>query len=90
MGNQLPNKVNRLAKVLVDDLDIVQVSSLLGFLTSMSGGLFVLRGRSIEVSVPLAGSSSMSIICPVMVFDTAGSFEIVRIKPETGEEGGKL
>jgi hypothetical protein len=32
----------------------------------------------------------MSIICPVMVFDTAGSFEIVRIKPETGEEGGKL
>jgi hypothetical protein len=24
------------------------------------------------------------------VLDSAGSFEIVRIKPETGEEGGKL
>jgi hypothetical protein len=24
------------------------------------------------------------------VLDTAGSFEIVLIKPETGEEGGKL
>ena len=24
------------------------------------------------------------------VLDTAGSFEIVRIKPQTGEEGGKL
>jgi hypothetical protein len=33
----------------------------------------------------------MSIICPVMAFSILQVvFEIVRIKPETGEEGGKL
>jgi hypothetical protein len=85
-------------EVLANDLDGVQVSSLVEFLTAMSSGQFVLHGRSIEV----AGLSSRRVrfllrkfryvnhLSGYGVLDTAGSSEIVRIKPETGEEGGKL
>jgi hypothetical protein len=64
----------------------------------MSVGQFVLHGRSIEVT----GLSSRRVkfllrkflyvnhLPGYGVLDTAGSFEIVRIKPETGEEGGTL
>jgi hypothetical protein len=39
-----------LTNVLADDLDSVQVSSLVEFLRAMSVGQFVLHGRSIEVT----------------------------------------
>jgi hypothetical protein len=64
----------------------------------MSSGRFVLHGRSIEVT----GLSNKRVkfllhkflhvnhLSGYGVLDTAGSFEIVHVKPETGEEGGKL
>jgi hypothetical protein len=39
-----------LGNVVADDFDSVQVSCLVKFLTAMSNGQFVLRGRSIEVT----------------------------------------
>jgi hypothetical protein len=87
-----------LAKILADDLDNDQVSSLVAFMTSMSSGQFVVHGKGVEVT----GLSSRRVkfllrkflyvnhLSGYGVLDTAGSFEIVRIKPETGEEGGRL
>jgi hypothetical protein len=80
-----------LTKVLADDLDYQQVSSLVEFMTAMSSGQFVLRGRSIEVT----GLSSRRVkfllrkflhvnhLSDYGVLDTAGNFEIVHVKPET-------
>ena len=83
-----------LSEVVADDLDGVQVSSLVEFLRAMSSGQFVLHGKSIEVN----GLSSRRVkfllrkflyvkhLSVYGVLDTAGSFEIVHIKPEIREE----
>jgi len=87
-------KLNNLGKVVVEDHDGVQVSSLVDFLTSMAGGEVVLRGKSIEAT----GLSSRRVMFLLRKFlyvnhlsghgvlDIGGSFEIFRIKPETKEE----
>ncbi len=80
-----------MTKILASDLDNDQVSSLVEFLTAMSSGQFVLHGKSIEVT----GLSNRRVkflvrkflhvnhLSDYGVLDTAGSFEIVHIKPET-------
>ena len=94
MDNPASDEENRLTKVLADDLDSGQRSSLVEFLTAMSTGQFVLHGKSVEVT----GLSSRRVkfllrkflyvnhLSGYGVLDTAGSFEIVHIKPETREE----
>ena len=88
------NRVNRMTKVLADDFDNDQASSLVEFLTAMSNGQIVQHGKSIEVT----GLSSRRVkfllrkflyvnhLSGYGVLDSAGSFEIVHIKPETREE----
>ena len=83
-----------LTRILADDFDSVQVSSLVEFMTATSSGQFVLHGKSIEVT----GLSNKRVkfllrkflhvnhLSDYGVLDTAGSFEIVHIKPETREE----
>ena len=83
-----------MTKVLTDDLDSVQISSLVEFLRSMSSGQFVLRGKSIEVT----GLSNKRVkfllrkflhanrLSEYRVLDTTAALEIVRIKPEKGEK----
>ena len=83
-----------MTKVLTDDLDSVQISSLVEFSRSMSSGQFVLRGKSIEVT----GLSNKRVkfllrkflhanrLSEYRVIDTTAALEIVRIKPEKGEK----
>ena len=85
------NRVNRMTKVLADDFDNDQASSLVEFLTAMSNGQLVQHGKSIEVT----GLSSRRVkflvnkflhvnhLSEYGVLDTAGTFEIVHIRPET-------
>jgi hypothetical protein len=86
-----------LTSVLADDLDGDQVSSL-EFFRAMSCGQFVLHGKSIEVT-GLSSSRVKFLLRKFLhvnhlsgygVLDTAGSFEIVRVKSGTGEEGGRV
>jgi hypothetical protein len=71
--------------VVVDDLDRVQGSSIVEFLTAMSSGLFVLHGKSILVT-GLSSRRVRFLVCKFLyvnhlsgygVLDTASSFEIV-------------
>jgi len=83
-----------LTKVFVDDLDLLQASNRveIGGLCLYASLFLVIRLSRLPVF--LAGgssfgsvSSSMSIICPVMVFSIPGAgFGIVHGKAETGEE----
>jgi len=80
-----------MTKVLADDFDNDQASSLVEFLTAMSNGQIVQHGKSIEVT----GLSSRRVkflvnkflhvnrLSEYGVLDTAGNFEIVHIRPET-------
>jgi len=79
-----------LTKILARDLEEEQVSSLAEFMKARSSGHFVLRGRSIEVK-SLANPKVKFLLNKFLhtnhlsryrVFDTAGTFEIVSIKPE--------
>ncbi len=86
-----------MTKVLADDLDNQQVSSLVEFMTAMSSGQFVLRGKSIEV----IGLSNKRVkfflrkflhanrLSEYRVLDTTASLETVRIKPEKAEKKRK-
>jgi hypothetical protein len=86
-----------LTKVLADDLENQQVSSLVEFVTAMSNGQFVLRGKSIEVT----GLSNKRVkfflrkflhvnrLSEYRVLDTTAALEIVRIKPEEGKKKTK-
>jgi hypothetical protein len=86
-----------LNKILASDLEKDQVSSLVEFLTAMLSGQSVSLGKTIEVT----GLSSRKVkfllrkflyvnhLSGYGVLDTAGSFEIVHIKPETREEEEK-
>ncbi len=82
-----------MTKVLADDFDNDQASSLVEFLTAMSNGQIVQHGKSIGVT----GLSSRRVrfllrkflyvnhLSDYGVLDAAGSFEIVHITPETKE-----
>ena len=80
-----------MTKVLADDFDNDQASSLVEFLTAMSNGQLVQHGKTIEVT----GLSSRRVkflvnkflhvnhLSEYGVLDTAGNFEIIHIRPET-------
>jgi len=79
-----------LTKIVVDDLDSDEVSSLVEYMTAMSSGQMVQHKRIIEV----AGLTNKKIefllhkflytrpLAGYGVLDTAGNFEIVHLKPE--------
>jgi len=79
-----------LSKVLADDLENEQVSSLVEFMASLSNGKLARRGRRIEIT----GLTNRKIkfllykflhvnhLSEYGVLDTKTAFEIVRIKPE--------
>jgi len=79
-----------LNKILASDLDSDQATSLVEFLTALSNGQLVLRGKSIEVT----GLSNKRVkfllhkflrinhLSEYGVLDTGGTFEIVHIRPD--------
>ena len=80
-----------MTKILADDLENDQVSSLVEFMRAVSSGEFARRGKRIEVT-DLTRKKVKFLLNKFIhtnhlsgygVLDTAGAFEIVRIKPET-------
>ena len=79
-----------MTKIVVDDLDSGEVSSLVEYVTAMSGGQMVQHKKIIEVN----GLTNKKIkfllhkflytrpLAGYGVLDTAGNFEIVHLKPE--------
>ena len=79
-----------MTKIVVDDLDGDEVSSLVEYMTAMSSGQMVQHKRIIEV----AGLTNKKIefllhkflytrhLAGYGVLDTAGNFEILHLKPE--------
>ena len=85
---------NGLTKVLADDLDSVQVSSLVEFLTAMSVGQFVLHGKSVEVtglssmrSGSYSISSSMSTIISLLRRECRDQYLVKPIKIPQSQSG---
>jgi hypothetical protein len=79
-----------LTKVLADDIENEQVSSLLEFLTAMSNGLFARHGKRIDIT-GLARKRVKFLVHKFLhtndlseynVLARADTFEIVRIRPE--------
>jgi len=79
-----------LTKIVVDDLDSDEVSSLVEYMTAMSSGQMVQHKKIVEVN----GLTNKKIkfllrkflytrhLAGYGVLDTAGNFEIVHLKPE--------
>ena len=87
---QLPNEANGLTKIVADDLEDDQVSSLVEFMTVMSNGQLAQRGKTIEVT-GLSNKKIKFLLKKFLytrhlpgrgVLDTAGAFEIVHVKQE--------
>jgi len=88
--NILYHGVNRLTRIVADDLQNYEVSSLVEYMTAMSSGQVTQHKRIIEVT----GLTNKKIkfllhkflytrhLADYGVLDTAGSFEIVHLKPE--------
>ncbi len=84
-----------MTRVIVDDLDNDQISSLVEFMTAMSTGQLALHGKTIEVT-GLTNKKVKFLLHKFLytrhlpdygVLDIAGNFEIVHIKrDETGIE----
>ena len=84
------NRVDNLTKIVVDDLDSDEVSSLVEYMTAMSSGQMIQHKKIIEVN----GLTNKKIkfllhkflytrhLASYGVLDTAGNFEIVHLKPE--------
>ena len=79
-----------MTKIVVDDLDSDEVSSLVEYITAMSSGQIVQHKKIIEVN-GLTNKKIKFLLHKFLytrhlpgygVFDTAGKFEIVRLKPE--------
>jgi len=79
-----------LTKIVVDDLDSDEVSSLVEYMTAMSSGQMVQHKKTIEVN-GLTNKKIKFLLYEFLytrhlagygVLDTAGNFEIVHLKPE--------
>jgi hypothetical protein len=83
-----------LTRILAEDLEDNQFSSLVEFMRSKSNGKFARHGKRIEVT----GQTNKKVkfllhkflhanqLSEYGVLDTTVAFEIVRIKPETGDK----
>ena len=89
-STQLKNRVDNLTKIVVDDLDSDEVSSLVEYMTAMSSGQMVQHKKIIEVN-GLTNKKIKFLLHKFLytrhlvgygVLDTAGNFEIVYLKPE--------
>ena len=79
-----------MTKIVVDDLDSDEVSSLVEYMTAMSSGQMVQHKKTIEVN-GLTNKKIKFLLYEFLytrhlagygVLDTAGNFEIVHLKPE--------
>jgi hypothetical protein len=86
-----------LTKILADDLDDIQFSSLAEFMRSEFNGKFVSRGKRIEITDQtnkrvkflLRKFLHNNLLSEYRVLDTTAALEIVRIKPEKEEKPKK-
>ncbi len=85
-----PSRVNGLTKIVADDLQNDEVSSLLEYLTTLSKGQVAQHKKIVEVT-GLSNTRIKFLLNKFLytrhlpgygVLETAGNFEIVRLKPE--------
>jgi hypothetical protein len=83
-----------LTRILAEDLEDNQFSSLVEFMRSRSNGKFARHGKRIEVIGPTKKKIKFLLhkflhanrLSEYGILDTTVAFEIVRIKPETGDK----
>jgi hypothetical protein len=88
--NILYDGVNRLTRIVADDLQDDEVSSLVEYMTAVSGGQVTQHKKIIEVTGPTNKKIKFLLhkflytrhLTDYGVLDTAGNFEIVHLKPE--------
>ncbi len=84
------NGVNRLTRIVADDLQNDEVSSLVDYMTAMSGGQITWHKKILEVTGPTNTKIRFLLrkflysrhLTGYEVLETAGNFEIVHLKPE--------